>query len=36
MPHPEMWREVVMWIYTGLWDGGEEVLENIMYLGGKV
>lgn len=36
MPHPEAWREVIVWIYTGLWDGGEEVLENIMYLGGRV
>lgn len=36
MPHPEVWRLTVAYVYTGQVVLTESMKKNILYLGGKV
>jgi len=36
MPYPEVWAEVVVWVYTGRGTMTEILAENVEYLGGQV
>jgi hypothetical protein len=36
MPYPEVWPEVVEWVYTGRGTMTEMLAENVEYLGGQI
>jgi hypothetical protein len=36
LPHPEAWRDVVSYVYTGRGVVTAAMKENILYLGGRV